>query len=316
MSNAPHRPPVPGWGQSPVKKVLVGTVLVIFLIACGCLYLFLAQVFAKVGVSESSTPPRFQLGDTLDQGEWLELQQRQLLRTGLIKLDQRAEMIWEDLGTLQGEIDAYQKQFHELKVSEETKQLIEDEWVVRYFAGRTGEQLPREKVARYLRERLNELMFTAREALGEKTPPRKKAAYDISPETVQELELIEFEVSRAKEDYTRHRYLLDALAARVGDPRASVPSNLDQASQILLQRIIEQEFRGRPLDNSSQAGDRHDESSVKPPVERDSVGVDPASLQRDFRRSRAREGDDVSGTSLGRDTVRDRGEPPRSRGDK
>ncbi|MHB9068670.1 MAG: hypothetical protein ACYC4B_33320, partial [Pirellulaceae bacterium] len=113
-----------------------------------------------------------------------------------------------------------------------------------------------------------------------------------------------------------HRYLLDALAARVGDPRASVPSNLDQASQILLQRIIEQEFRGRPLDNSSQAGDRHDESSVKPPVERDSVGVDPASLQRDFRRSRAREGDDVSGTSLGRDTVRDRGEPPRSRGDK
>ena len=54
---------------------------------------------------------------------WLEFHGRQLVRTGMLKLDQQAEIIWDDIQVLQKEIDAYQKQYSELKVSEEGKRL-------------------------------------------------------------------------------------------------------------------------------------------------------------------------------------------------
>jgi hypothetical protein len=93
-----------------------------------------------------------------------------------------------------------------VKTSEAGKRLIEDEWAVAHFTDECGDRLPRQAVAKYWRGQLEVLMPSLREAVDE-----PKTAYGVSRKTVQRLELIEYEVVCAKQEYSRHRQLLEAM---------------------------------------------------------------------------------------------------------
>ena len=309
MASGSRRAATPGIGRAPrAKRVLVWGALALSTAALYGVYVYLGQVLRIV--------EREAITSSEPEDPWVEFHKGQLTRTGMLKLDQKAELVWDDIQVLQKEIDAYQKQYSELKVSEEGKRLIEDEWTVRYFADKWGERLPRQKVARHCGERLNELMLAVREALRETAPARERPAFVISAETKRELELIEFEVDTAREVYTRHRLLLDALEASVAEGRPVVPKNLDDASQQLLHEIIKREFRGRSGDKQSDAAEHPDKSADKSSeasAEQESATLDTSSLHRDVRRSQVGTGEGSPNAMLGRDTVRDRDEPPRRR---
>jgi hypothetical protein len=235
------------------------------------------------------------------------------LRTGMVKLDNEAEDVWDDIQVLQEEIDAYEKKFNELKVSETGKRLIEDEWAVRYFADKWGERLPRQKVAKHCSVLLNELMYAVREALKQTEPARARPAFEISEETWDELEEIEYKVGSAKKDYTRHRRLLNALEASVAEGRPVMPETLDDAAQHLLQKIIEEEFRGRSIKPAGATEQDGRESTGESSI--DSIGRESTKLDAtdvfNAGRIRPEEQSDLPGRTLGRDTVNDRREPPR-----
>ena len=321
MNSSFQRPPTPGFGKAPrSRRILVWSVLAVFLAAASGGYIFFTNYLLQV---DTATDPADDIDDIvdvsnpdIDQSDWLVIQRRQLLRTGLHKLDQQAELIWENIDQLQQEIEAYETQFEELQLSEEGQRLINDEWAVRYFVDKWGEALPHDKVAKHCQVRLNELMFTVKLALDKTKPPKKKAAYEISQETQREVDLIEFEVNEAKKQYSSHRNLLRALAAKMPAGEAVSPKTLKDAVEAMRNQMT---LEGWRHPSASQPRGQNESRSGRS-VEKDSVNTvrepapsDPSSLLDDVRRSRSSVGREFTDTTLGRDAVRDRDEPPRLR---
>jgi hypothetical protein len=245
--------------------------------------------------------------------KWLALQDQQLLRTGLRELDQRAELIWKDIDALEREIDAYQRRYNNLEVNEEGRRLMEKDWVVRYFVDKLGEPLPHEEVARHCRVRLNELMFTVKEALAKKEPAMKKGAYEILPEIERKVELIKFEVNDANKKYTTHRLFLDGLAEEAGVGRPVPPKNMRAAAdkmrkEAAVKRIRDTWFGNQP---DSIESDSRQKEQMQP--EPEPTRLDSSTLLDDVDNGQSGVPDHFIDTTLSRDSVRDRDEPPRRR---
>ena len=318
MSSGFQRPPTPGFGRVPrARRILMLGVLVVLLAAGGGGYLFFTKYLLTFDTpSASIDDPVSGIDAEIDQKDWLVIQRRQLLRTGLHKLDQQAELIWENIDQLQKEIDAYESQFDELKLSEEGKRLIEDKWAVRYFVDKWGEALPHDKVAKHCQVRLNELMFTVRLALAKTKPEKKKAAYEISPETQKEVDFIEWEVNEAKKRYASHQELLTALERKVAAGEPVTPETLQDAIDAMRDEMTLSEF-GHPSMKKREGTDAPEQNRSQGDepdgAKQESGADDPSSLLHDVQRNRSGVGEDFTDTTLGRDAVRDRNEPPRPR---
>ena len=308
MDNSSRGPASPGYGKVPRVRRIVAVGIGAILAACVAgTFLCAARYLQKWGDGSSPKPT---------EDPWLALQDQQLLRTGLRKLDDRAELIWKDIDVLQKEIDAYQRLYNDLDVSEEGRRLMKDEWVVRYFNDKWGEPLPYEEVARHCRVRLNELMFTVKEALAKTEPVMEQGAYQISPETKKEVGQIEFDVEDAKKEYTTHRLALEELAARVAQGHPVTPKNLREAAkqvrrQAALRKLNHPSTKKQP---SSEKSDREEAGNDNPQsTEHETAVGDTSSLLHQMERQESGVREDFSDTTLGRDTVRERDEPPRRR---
>ena len=321
MSSGYQRPPTPGFARVPrARRILMLGGLVVLLAAGGGGYLLLTQLALRFGTPTDSTEGTDagidDIDGEIDQKDWLVIQRRQFLRTGLLELDQQGERIWENIDQLQKEIDAYQCEFSELQASEESKRLINDEWAVRYFVDKWGEALAHDKVAKHCQMQLNELMFTVKRVLAKTKPDTKRAAYEISPETQKKVDEIEWKVNDAKEQYTLHRGALRGLARKAAAGEAVTPETFQEAidamrSEIALKRL------GYPSANRRQGTDAPDhnrsEGNESDEAKQESRADDPSSLLHDVQRNRSGVGEDFTDTTLGRDAVRDRNEPPRPR---
>ena len=222
MESSSRRSAVPALGKAPrLKMIVIWSTVVLALVAFGGAAVFVSVVLTKFDSG----------GQAADDAEpWSDSQRRQLIRSGLHKLDQRGKRIWKDINVLQEEIDAYQRQFNALEVNEVGKRLTKDKWVVRYFIDKWGEPLPPPRVAEECRVRLNELMLTVKEALAITEPKMKRPAYEIPPEMEQEVKSIEFEVRNAKDEYTRHRLALDGLVRMVVEGRPMTEQTLREVA--------------------------------------------------------------------------------------
>ena len=301
MDNASQGPASPAYGKVPRFRRTVAVGVVAILAACVAgTFLFAARYLQKWG--DESSPKR-------KEAPWLALQDQQLLRTGLLEFDQRAESIWENIEVLQKEIDAYQRLYNDLEVSEEGRRLMKDEWVVRYFDDKWGEPLPHERVAKRCRVRLNELMFTVKEALAKTEPVRKKGAYPISPATEEKVERIEFEVNDAKEEYTAHRLALEGLGSGVTPGHPVAPKNLREAAEQLrrqaaLRRLNHPSTKKQP--SSKKSSGTEAEGDDPEPDQHKPAADDPPSLLHEVERQESGVRENFGDTTQARDTVRDR----------
>ena len=301
MDNASRGPDAPGYGKVPRVRRIVAVAVLAILVACiSGAFLLATRYLQKWG--DGSSPKR-------KEDPWLALQDQQLLRTGLHKLDQKAELIWENIDALQKEIDAYQRLFSDLEVSEEGRRLMKDEWVVRYFVDKWGEPLPHEKVAKHCRVRLNELMFTVKEALAKTEPVMEKGACQISRATDDEVELIKFDVNEAKKEYTRHRLALEGLASGVTQGYPVTPKNLREAAEQLrrqaaLRRLNHPSTKKQP--SSKKSSGTEAEGDDPEPDQHKPAADDPPSLLHEVERQESGVRENFSDTTQGRDTVRDR----------
>jgi hypothetical protein len=229
---------------------------------------------------------------------------------------------------------AYQKQYLELEIGEQGRRLIDDSWVVRYFTDYRGEPPPREEVARHCRERLDELLFALGEALAENTSPREKAAFEVPKSTTDRLERIKFTVSQAKKDYASHRGLVKAIAGKLVPGEPLTPETLQEAVRAMKYDMSLKDWghpSAREHGNSNENGppasvndsgafeSEGDNGSSEQPSGDGSAsvplddGTASMELLKDERRAEAATGSGFAGQTLGRDTVRDRDEPPRQR---
>jgi hypothetical protein len=246
--------------------------------------------------------------DTWDVKQHIDLQ-----RSGLHELDQKAELIWKNIDALEREIDAYQRQYNSLEVNEEGRRLMEKDWVVRYFVDKLGEPLPHEEVARHCRVRLNELMFTVKEALAKTEPTMKKGAYEILPEIERKVELIKFEVNDAKKKYTTHRLFLDGLADEAGVGRPVPPKNMKEAAVKMRREAARKHFEEPWVDNQPESTESDSRRIEQMQPEREPTRLDSSTLLDDVNNSQSGVPDHFIDTTLSRDSVRDRDEPPRRR---
>ena len=301
MDNASQGPASPAYGKVPRMRRILAVAVVAILAACVVgTFFFAIQYLRKWG--DGSSPKR-------KENPWLALQDQQLLRTGLLELDQRAELIWENIDALQIEIDAYQRVYSDLEVSEKGWRLKEDKWVVRYFVDKWGEPLPHEKVAKHCRVRLNELMFTVKEALAKTEPVMEKGAYQISPDMKKKVGQIESEVDETKKEYTAHRLALEGLASGVTQGHPVTPKNLREAAkqerrQAALRRLNHPSTKKQPSSEKSSGteavGDDPEPDQHKP------AAGEPSSLLHEVERQESGVRENFGDTTQGRDTVRDR----------
>jgi hypothetical protein len=311
MENESQRPPVPGMGRVPnIRRVLVISLMAILLAAVLGTYAFWTRFLQNF---DDGPTARGQSVGRRQSDKWDVKQHIDLQRSGLHELDQKAELIWKNIDALEREIDAYQRRYNSLEEDEEGRRLMEDKWFVRYFVDKLGEPLPHEEVARHCRVRLNELMFTVKEALAKTEPTMKKGAYEILPEIERKVELIKFEVTDAKKKYTTHRLFLDERAASVAEGGPVTPKNMKQAAELMRREAARKHFEEPWGDNQpdSTESDSQREEPMQPKAE--PRRLDSSTLLDDVNRSESGVPDHFIDTTLGRDTVRDRDEPPRRR---
>jgi hypothetical protein len=311
MESTSQHPPVPGVGKAPKPRriLAIGFVAILFAATLGAFIFAIMLVQRFDGEPSSAADDAFDIDKEIDQKDWLIIQRRQLLRCYIQELDQQAESIWKDIDALQSEIDAYQKQFKELEVSEEGRRLIKDKWAVRYFVDKWGEPLPDETVAKHCRVRLNVLMFTVRRSL-----KKEGAAYTISPETQRKVNMIEFHVSEAKKKYIRHRRLLSALAASVAPGGPVTPGTLKEAVEKMRSEFTLEDW-GHPsaqpqpgAKGSTRVQSKDDSPTQK---EQEPESLDSSTLLHDVESSQSGVRSNSGDTTLSRDAVRVRDEPRR-----
>jgi hypothetical protein len=306
MDSTSQHPPVPGLGKAPkIRRILVISVIAVLVAAILGAFVF---VTAVLNMFDGNTSPR------RETNKWSELQDQQLLRTGLRKLDQRAELIWENIDALQKEIDVYEQRFNNLEVNDEGRRLMKDKWVLRYFKDRWGEPLPQDRIAKHCRVRLNELMLTVQEALAETEPMMEMGSYEISADTKREVERIEFDVSWAIEEYTAHRLLLGGLSAKGAKEGPTPPKNLKEAVKKQRQQDALKRFHYPQAKEPSDSK----ESTRKLPTnnkpirpEHEPTALDSSSLLHDVERNQSGVDDHFGDITLGRDAVPVRDEPRR-----
>ena len=159
-------------------------------------------------------------------------------------------------------------------------------------------------------------MYTVERALAKDRPPTKRAAYEISKETEEKVELIEFEVHNARMKYTEHRDLLQALCAKVARGETVTPKTLKEAADLLRhERTLRRwkhplAMRQRDVDIEEAEPTTTDDPEPAEGTPRSTVSAALRDMMRQFESGVDEE---FSDTTLGRDTVRERNEPPRRR---
>jgi hypothetical protein len=175
--------------------------------AAGGAYLLVMRPWQSTAQSDSQSGEVSGVSGRDDRGDLLGQQQQQLQRMQLNEVIWLGDKISQDIEALQSEIDAYQKGVKELTASGAGERLIKDEKVVRYLRDQWGERMPHETVAKQYRTQLNVLLLPLRD-----TVAKPDGGFDVSPETIQEIERLRMEVTQAKGQYTRQRQLVEALA--------------------------------------------------------------------------------------------------------
>ena len=197
--------------------------LALILAVAGGGYLLVVQSRQTDDNSESSgsnggSEKEKEAENEIDQQGRFKQQHQQLLRADLRKLVEEANLIRQDIDSLEKNIDAYEQRFEDLSEPGVAKRLIENEWAVRYIADRHGEVLPPRAVVRNLRTKFDELTLSA-----ERTLLKPNEAYAISKETRQAIHSIRFEVNVATEQYGRHLRLLDGLMESASEEQNGKP---------------------------------------------------------------------------------------------
>ena len=185
--------------------MVIGDALVVALGGASA-YLLVTRPW-QTDASPSAAPPQAPAAQVEDaQDRLLALERQHLQRVGLQEVLQQAKLINEEIDALESEVGAYQKQLAEVRTSDLSKRLIENELAVRYLSDRWGDPLPPENVANHCRVRLDELIRPIREAVSE-----PGTSYEVTDEARNEIERIRFEVAEAQGAYAKHRQLLEAF---------------------------------------------------------------------------------------------------------
>ena len=219
-------------------RILVVSIVLIAAIAAGGIYLFRWQP-QRNDTSPESQPAEVSDVIAADDPEHLLEQRRQFLRTQLQAIVEQGDSISDDIDALQSEIDAYRQQY-DLVLSKHAHQLVHNEMAVqRLFDGNAN--LPSRQVAKHFRMQLDTLMLAMREAVSD-----GEAVFKVSPEQLKRIEMVGLAVAEAKQEFSRHRLLLEALAKSASDKSPMKSESTQEPSTDVFTELIEQ----RPGDES------------------------------------------------------------------
>jgi len=221
-------------------RVSIIVVMLVAVLAAGAAYLLVMRPWQANAQSDSQSAEVSEVNGRDDRGDLFGQQQQQLKRMQLHEVIWLGEKISQDIDALQSEIDAYQKGFKELMASGVGERLLEDEWAVRYLRDQWGERLPHEKVAKQCRMQLNVLLLPLQD-----TVAKPDGAFDVSPETVREIERVRMEVAEAKRLYTRHRQLVEALTNEGSEEAIKSSGNVDDLPPVMHDALNSKEFGNR-----------------------------------------------------------------------
>jgi len=208
MENSPDT--VPAARSRRVRKhgrVSFIVVMLLVVLAAGGAYLLVMRPWQPAAQFDPQSGEISELSGRDGRGDLLGQQRQQLQRMQLNEVIWLGDKISQDIEALQSEIDAYQKGVKELMASDAGDRLLKDKEVVRYLRDQWGEPLPHEEVAKQCRGQLEVLLLPLRD-----TVAKPDGGFDVSPETIQEIERLRMEVTQAKGQYTRQRQLVEALA--------------------------------------------------------------------------------------------------------
>jgi hypothetical protein len=233
MAALPETDPEPNNnGSRSSGLALVASAVLIMASVAGGTYLLRSEPSRK---DTSSEPQQAEASDviTSDDPEQLLEQRRQSLRTQLQAIVVQGDSISDDIDALQSEIEAYRQQ-SDLILSEHGDQLASNKWAGRYFFGGGAERLPHNNLAKHCRMRLDTLMLTVEKALSQ-----PGVAYEVSSETLKNIEQVQVTVSQAKEEYARHRLLLEALSEATTEEPTSDPETVSDRATIVFRELME-----------------------------------------------------------------------------
>jgi hypothetical protein len=211
--------------------------MLIVVVAAGGAYLLVMRPWQPTAQSDSQSGEISEVVGRNDRVDLLGQQRQQLQRMQLNEVIWLGDKISQDIETLQSEIDAYQKGVKELTASGAGERLIKDEKVVRYLRDQWGEPLPHEEVAKHCRRRLDVLLLPLRD-----TVAKPDGGFDVSPETIQEIERLRMEVTQAKGQYTRHRQLVEALANGGSGETIENVESVDDLPPVMRDALKSKEF--------------------------------------------------------------------------
>ena len=223
-------------------------------------YLWVSHFRQTDGSSESSGRKGGAAGKEkeIDQKDWLEEQERQLQRAGLHELVEQAKLIRQDIDSLQKDIDAYEQRFEDLRAPDTAKRLIKNERAVRYVVDRHGDVLPSKTVARTLRAKLDELTFSAGQALS-----KPNEAFAVSEEVRQAIDLLRFEVDHARGEYIRHRLLVETLIEGATEEQDGDPGIRENTTPMTSDRSVLDKLLERPSRKKQDADPPGHEKAVE-----------------------------------------------------
>ena len=222
---------------------------------------------------------------------WSVMQEQDFDRFGLLTFYHRAKETNEKIDVLQKEIDLYHRKFNALQFNEIGRRLIKDEWMKRYAIDQWGRPLPSKKAGKQCREKLNQIMFTVTRALEKTDPETERGAYKIDPRIEAAFRQTEFEVERALEEYTSHRFLLDEVEIKVARGETVTPETFKEAVEIVRRERIVGKNWDPPMfskpTGAEQSGGRRTNEEPPERTDREPTSGGESDLLHDLREAQS-----------------------------
>jgi len=276
-----------------LRRIVIGVVLACLLVSLVASTLWLQKVGQETAAEKAPEVDEFR------QKEFDKVDLRQLMRCGLQQVDQQASEIWLDIDILETEAKAWHSRYEQLLVSEKAKRLGNDPWVVRYFWDQWGDRLPNPRLADYSRANLNTLLLGIREAL--KDP---NAAYKPRQQSLDEIGMIEKQVSDARKSYHSHRRLMDALVGMIEDTKGGDQNTIKAKVEEFdaQQALLEHGYPGTKAESPPGVAPATAEETAAKPGKQSSLD----DLYEGVQKSRTGLPDNFGKTTLTRDAVPER----------
>lgn len=218
-------------------------------------------------------------------------QERQLLRAELRDWVEQGNLIRQNIDALEKNIGAYEQGFEELKDSDVAQRLVKNDQAVRYFFDGQLRLPPGRALVKAHRAKLDVLMSSAEEALS-----KPDMAFAVSGREREAVDLTRREVDMAREEYNRHRLLLDGLMRLATEEDDGEPGVREDTAASEEDRFMLEELLGNVEGKNEDAEEPSREEAVET--------VPEMMLQRDelFR--------ELVRKALGKDTSESSGSDP------